>query len=669
MESNGQNPSTSWEVEGVIPSMGTEIFRDMVEESSVGFYVLDPRGRFAYVNGSLADLFGYRPAELLGKEALRALVHPEDRARLAREARRLLRGEVSFALLYFRGRKRDGTHIHCESLLWRVRKGQTTLLVGNLLDVTERAVSQQKLSLIRELGRKAILLRDVRAVARALVKAVEEVMGVRTCGLWLVEGDAIVRIAHVMDETGMRLPLHAEKGIIAAVVREKRPIYVPDTEEEPRYLRGKFHARSEFCVPLIVRDKVVGALNVEKEEVDGFSQADRELIEALATVAAIAIENAIQFENERRMLKQLRLINEVALRTASLRAPEALYREAVETIAQEFGYHLVSLFTPDGEELVLRAVAGELAGLISPGYRHPADAGILGHVVRTGQPYLAADVGRDPLYVSCRGGKRDLPVRSELCVPIKAGTRVLGALDIQSREPDAFSEADVETAEAIARWIAVAVENAHLYAKLRRSLEGTATTLAHVVEIRDPFTSGHQRRVAALAAAIAEEMGLPRDRIHAVRTAALLHDLGKIAVPAEVLNKPGHLNDLERDLVREHPAAAYRILREVPFPYPVAEIVLQHHERLDGSGYPKGLKGEEILLEARILAVADVVEAMLSHRPYRPPYPLGEVLEEIETKKGIAYDPQVVEACLRLFKEKGFVLPEPPISAGQIPGE
>lgn len=163
-----------------------------------------------------------------------------------------------------------------------------------------------------------------------------------------------------------------------------------------------------------------------------------------------------------------------------------------------------------------------------------------------------------------------------------------------------------------------------------------------------------------MAVAIAEELGLPPERVQAVRTAALLHDLGKIAVPAEVLNKPSELTELEMKLVRKHPWAAYKILKQIPFPWPVAEIVLQHHERLDGSGYPKGLRDGEIVLEARILAVADVVEAMLSHRPYRPATPLEDVLREIEGKKGTLYDPEVVDACIRLFREKGFRLPETP---------
>ena len=174
------------------------------------------------------------------------------------------------------------------------------------------------------------------------------------------------------------------------------------------------------------------------------------------------------------------------------------------------------------------------------------------------------------------------------------------------------------------------------------------------MESRDPYTAGHQERVAELAVAIAKEMGLPERRIMGLRMAGFLHDLGKIAIPVEILKKPIPLNKLEFDLIKTHPEVAYEVLKEIDFPWPIAEIVYQHHERIDGSGYPRGLKDDEILLEARILAVADVVEAMSSHRPYRPAYTIEEALEEIVRNKGKLYDPEVVDACVKLFKEKKF---------------
>jgi len=192
--------------------------------------------------------------------------------------------------------------------------------------------------------------------------------------------------------------------------------------------------------------------------------------------------------------------------------------------------------------------------------------------------------------------------------------------------------------------------------KLRHALETTIGVLTQTVERRDPYTAGHQRRVGALAARIAREMGLGPDKEDQVRMAGFVHDLGKISVPAEILSKPGMLSELEMNIIREHPAHGRDILQDVESDLGLAMIVYQHHERIDGSGYPQGLKGDEISLEARILAVADVVEAMASYRPYRPAVGLEEALEEIEVNAGTLYDPDVAKACLRLFREKGYRL-------------
>ncbi len=189
---------------------------------------------------------------------------------------------------------------------------------------------------------------------------------------------------------------------------------------------------------------------------------------------------------------------------------------------------------------------------------------------------------------------------------------------------------------------------------LLKAMKGIIQAMAFAVETRDPYTAGHQQRVADLAHAIAEEMGLSLDQIDGILMVGIIHDLGKMSVPAEILSKPVKLNEMEFGLIKKHPRVGYEILKEIEFPWPIAQIVLQHHERMDGSGYPSGLSGEDILLEARILAVADVVEAMASHRPYREALGLDKALEEISKNQGILYDPNVVVACLRLFKEKGF---------------
>lgn len=190
--------------------------------------------------------------------------------------------------------------------------------------------------------------------------------------------------------------------------------------------------------------------------------------------------------------------------------------------------------------------------------------------------------------------------------------------------------------------------------KLRASMIESITALAAIVEMRDPYTAGHQRRVAQLAVAIAHELHLPDEQVEGIHLAGVVHDVGKIRIPAEILSKPGKLTSNEFSLIKEYSQSGFEILKTIAFPWPIAQVVLQHHERLDGSGYPNKLKGEDILIEARIVAVADVVESMISHRPYRPGLGLEAALAEIEGKKCLLYDPLVVETCVRLFREQNF---------------
>lgn len=191
---------------------------------------------------------------------------------------------------------------------------------------------------------------------------------------------------------------------------------------------------------------------------------------------------------------------------------------------------------------------------------------------------------------------------------------------------------------------------------LRKAVNTTIQVMVSAVEARDPYTAGHQLRSADLAGAIAAQMGLPREKIEGLRMAGSIHDIGKLSIPAEILSKPSKLTNIEYSLIKEHARMGYEMLKDVESPWPLAEIVYQHHERMDGSGYPRQLKGEDMIIEARILAVADVVESMASHRPYRPAIGIEEALEEIEKNRGTLYDDVVADACLRLFREKGFQL-------------
>jgi putative nucleotidyltransferase with HDIG domain len=192
---------------------------------------------------------------------------------------------------------------------------------------------------------------------------------------------------------------------------------------------------------------------------------------------------------------------------------------------------------------------------------------------------------------------------------------------------------------------------------LKKVMDSTIQAIAMTVEKRDPYTSGHQMRVAALTRAIAETLELPKDQIEGAYMAASIHDIGKISLPAEILTKPIQLTEIEISLIQAHSQAGYDILKGIEFPWSIADIIIQHHERMDGSGYPRGLAGDSILIEARIIGVADVVETMSSHRPYRPSMGIEKALAEITQNSGTLYDPEVVTACLNIFSKKNFEFP------------
>ncbi|BAV32950.1 hypothetical protein SCL_0628 [Sulfuricaulis limicola] len=253
-------------------------------------------------------------------------------------------------------------------------------------------------------------------------------------------------------------------------------------------------------------------------------------------------------------------------------------------------------------------------------------------------------------------------------LPLRDGDRVMGVLSIYASEADAFDEEEVKLLMELADDLTYGIvalrnqaereyameENRQNAARMQKALLETVEAIGSALEKRDPYTAGHQRQVAKLAHAIAQDMHLPQEAVEGIYMGSLIHDVGKIYVPAEILSRPGKLSEAEFNLIKAHPQVGYEIIKGIEFPWHVAKMILQHHERLNGSGYPQGLKGDEVCLEARILAVADVVEAMASHRPYRPSLGLDAALEEVSQNRGVLYDPQAVDICLRLFREKGF---------------
>lgn len=257
----------------------------------------------------------------------------------------------------------------------------------------------------------------------------------------------------------------------------------------------------------------------------------------------------------------------------------------------------------------------------------------------------------------------NLNIKSEIILPLICENQKYGVLGLYSDQEEIFNDSEEAfLLNGLSIDVAIGINTIRLRKRLQennknlnKAINDIINVLSRVVESRDPYTAGHQKRVAKLSVAIARKMGLSEDKVKMIELGALVHDIGKISVPIEILVKPGKITENEFNLIKEHPLTGYNLLKNLIYPLDmISQIALQHHERIDGSGYPQGLKGNKILLEARIVAVADVVESMCNHRPYRPALGIEKALEEISSKKGKLYDPKVVDACIKVFKEDGF---------------
>ncbi len=386
-------------------------------------------------------------------------------------------------------------------------------------------------------------------------------------------------------------------------------------------------------------------------------------------------EAAIARDRANRALKTLSAGNEQLVRATT---ESGLLEAICRVIVEKGGYCMASVGYPkdDPEKTIVPIAWAGVENDYLTTIRHTwADTAVgqrpIARAIRTKKPVAARKISGDPAFEPIREMAAKHGYASNIALPLLDGTQIIGALSIFSKEQDGFDVAEIQLLEQLATDLAYGIrtlrtraerdkivhEHEHHAEILRRGLEESVQAIAATVEMRDPYTSGHQKRVADIATAIATAMGLDEEKVRSIHLAGVVHDLGKIRIPAEILSKPGKLSATEFELIKVHPQAGYEILKDISFPWPLARIVLEHHERLDGSGYPRGIKGDEMLLESRIMAVADVVEAMASHRPYRASLGIELALKEIERGRGTAYDSAVVDALLKLVREDGFALP------------
>lgn len=368
----------------------------------------------------------------------------------------------------------------------------------------------------------------------------------------------------------------------------------------------------------------------------------------------------------------LSALSEAAAAFACADSVDILVKEVCEAIARQGPYVLAWVGKADDDaDKTVKVLGGGGSAIgyiqnirVSWSENSVTGAGPAGVAIRTGRTSVVVDSELDPGFMAWRKQAQQFGIRSAIGCPIPDGdSHPFGVLLVYSKAPNTFGIAEVRLFEGLAMQVGFglrSIERQHkldiqihekelVQERLAISLRATIEAMSRTMEWRDPYTAGHQKRVAMISMAIAKKLGWEIDRVQSLYMAAMVHDIGKVAVPSEILTKPSHLTDLEMQLVREHVENGYQILKDIPFPWPLADIVRQHHERLDGSGYPHQLKGDQICPEARILAVADTIEAMATHRPYRPALGLQAALDEVRAEAGIGLDADVVNAALELM--------------------
>ncbi|MBI5784399.1 MAG: GAF domain-containing protein [Rhodocyclales bacterium] len=395
-------------------------------------------------------------------------------------------------------------------------------------------------------------------------------------------------------------------------------------------------------------------------EVSPFTFDNRHLAMALVRDITDRKKNEDALRRLNRTLLTLSSGNEALVRAGS----EAELLDRMCRILVEVGGHRIVWIeissAPGDKQLSPAAVASVDDSIPLDPLRAPR-GNALATALASGESELIEDIYFDDLRAECRADLLKAGCRSGLVLPLVASHGLIGTLSIFAESMAAFDQAELDLLKELADDLAYGIQAQRTHraqqqavARLQQTMEATIVALANTLELRDPYTAGHQRRVAQLAKAIALRIGIDAERAEAIYLAGMIHDIGKIYVPSEVLTRPGKLTPLEYSLVQTHVEAGYGILQPIEFPWPLADIVHQHHERLDGSGYPRGIRGDEIMLDARILAVADVVEAMSAHRPYRPGLGIDAAIAEIESGKERLYDATVVDGCIALFRVDDF---------------
>ena len=623
-----------------------ERFRALVDQEVAAVVIIRRDGRFAYVNRGLCTMLGQTREEMVGRLA-HEFVAEENRAEAAGNIAKLIAGEIGTDRFFATLKSKDGSVHECLMQGTVVNYEGEPAVIGVAVDISELRRAQ------RELERTNRQLYDDASLFRGLVEQ-------ELAGVFILEQDGSIgyinpRFVEMLGYTDAEVRGRHVTDFIAESDRER----VAKLNSE--VVTG---ARRSMRVTAFLLRKNGALLPVLAQGNFANYHGAPAIMGVALDISELKLAQS-ELERSNRILKTLSAGNNALVHA---KTETELLGRMCRIMIDIGGFALAWIGYPQADaERSVRPVA--LAGLHEDFIRSlnvswsetERGSGPTGRALRTGEIVISRDLAVDSNMEPWRDGSIERGLRSVIALPLKDGGKTFASITIAAHERDAFTGDEVKLLTDLASDLAYGILSLRARVaqeestkRLRQSLQDAVLAIASTLETRDPYTAGHQRGVARLAMAIARELDVPEDDLEGIFLAGVVHDIGKIQIPSEILSKPGKLTPLEFELVKTHAQGGYDILKGVKFPWPVAEMVLQHHERLDGSGYPRGLKSDQILLGSKIIAVADVVQAMTSHRPYRPARGLDAALAEIEANKATKYYAPAVEACIGLFRNKGF---------------
>jgi putative nucleotidyltransferase with HDIG domain len=451
----------------------------------------------------------------------------------------------------------------------------------------------------------------------------------------------------------------ADTGIAGTTLIEARPVIVEDLQNDPRWLGTKTSRflRNSLSIPLMLRREAIGVV-----QVFNYSQTPLELVQILGSRMTSEIEKAVLLQASERRGRRLEALVGIIKVMSSTLDRDLLLNHIIQAARELLNAEASSLFLVDEEsgDLILR-IASNLNQVSVPDIRVPAGQGIIGHVVSSGETVLVGDAGADERHYGDADKTSGMETKSILAVPLRTPTiqlgrergatkpKIIGGVEAINKLEGNFNEEDAQVLETLAEQAATVLLLAQLYADANELFLDTIKAIAAAIDAKDPYTRGHSQRVSDFSTVTAQKMGLPTEIVHHIRVGALLHDVGKIGIPDMILGKPARLTDEEYDVMKKHPTIGANIMKEVRMLHRELPALAEHHERIDGTGYPVGLSGEEISLAGRIVAVADVFDALTSERPYKKAFSAEETLDILNKDRDSHFDSQVVDAFINAY--------------------